>query len=450
MALKIIMPKLGMAMSEGVLAKWSKPDGATVQKDEEVAVVMSKKITYKVTAAEPGILRHVVQEKETTPVGAILGFVLAPGEPMPAVEALTPAAEAVADVAAAAPVAAAPAAAPAPPRPKGGFVPASPAARRIAKEQGIALADVPGTGADGMVTEGDVQRFLDERARVPTAPAGDVLTTPAARQLAQERSLNLADIPGSGLGGRVMEQDVASYGQPQPRPAVATAPPPGAAQIVPFIGMRQAIAENMVQSLQTMAQVTITTEIDATELVKMRSQLKQDFDLTFTDLLVRAVAKALKAHPLLNATLIGDEIHMLPSIHIGVAVALPDGLIVPVLRDADKRSVQEIAQEAKRLAEGARTGALSVDEVTGGTFTITNLGSYGIDAFTPIINMPEVAILGVGRIVEKPAIHDDQIVKRSLMMLSLTIDHRIVDGAPGADFLRTLKGLLEAPYRLLT
>ncbi|MFN8483242.1 MAG: 2-oxo acid dehydrogenase subunit E2 [Anaerolineae bacterium] len=450
MAVRIIMPKLGMAMSEGVLAKWSRPDGETVQKDDEVAVVMSKKITYKVTAAEGGILRHVVQEKATTPVGAVLGFVLAPGEAMPAVEDMPPAGEAAVEAAAAAPVVGAVAPPPAAPRPKGGFVPASPAARRVAKEQGIDLGDVPGSGADGMVTEADVRRFLDERAKAAAAPVADVLTTPAARQLAQERGLNLADIPGTGLGGRVMEQDVAGYGQPRPAATPAPPQPAAAARIVPFMGMRQAIAENMVQSLQTMAQVTITTEIDATELVKMRSQLKQDFDLTFTDLLVRAVAKALKAHPLLNATLIGDEIHMLPAIHIGVAVALPDGLIVPVMRDADKRSVQEIAQEAKRLAEGARSGDLSVDEVTGGTFTITNLGSYGIDAFTPIINSPEVAILGVGRIVEKPAIVGDQIVKRSLMTLSLTIDHRIVDGAPGAEFLRTLRGLLEAPYRLLT
>ncbi|MFQ5814847.1 MAG: 2-oxo acid dehydrogenase subunit E2, partial [Anaerolineae bacterium] len=154
-------------------------------------------------------------------------------------------------------------------------------------------------------------------------------------------------------------------------------------------------------------------------------------------------------HPLLNATLVGDEIHLLKEIHIGVAVALEDGLLVPVVRDADKKSVQEIAQEARRLAQGAREGTLTVDEVTGSTFSITNLGAYGVDGSTPVINPPEVAILGVGRIVEKPAIHDGQIVKRAMMSLSLTFDHRIVDGAPAAEFLRTVYEILESPYRLL-
>jgi len=214
--------------------------------------------------------------------------------------------------------------------------------------------------------------------------------------------------------------------------------------------MRQSIADHMVESLHTTAQLTLTMEVDATELVKLRTQLKTDFELTFTDLLVKAVAKTLKKHPLLNATLIGDEIHLLEAIHIGIAVALPDGLIVPVLRDADKRTVPEIAQESRRLAQGARDGTLSVDEVTGGTFTITNLGASGVDAFTPIINAPEVAILGVGRIADKPVFQGEQVVRRSLLVLSLTIDHRIVDGAPGADFLKSLKELLEMPYRLLT
>lgn len=435
MAISIIMPKLGMAMSEGTVAKWHKRDSEWVHEGDEVAVVMSKKITYKLTASGPGVLRIVLAESTVCPVGAVLGFILAPGEAMPEVPTVV-----VPPLVAAPGAPPTPPAVPAPARPTGGFVLASPAARRVAKESGIDLADVPGTGADGMVTEADVKRFLEERTRVPVAP--EVLTTPAARQLAEQHGLNLADVPGTGAGGRVMEQDVLAF------VATRTQPPP-TGQVLLFAGMRQAIAENMVQSLQTMAQVTLTMEVDATELVKLRNQLKQEFDLTFTDLLVRAVAKTLKRHPLLNATLIGGEIHLLEAVHIGVAVALLDGLIVPVLRDAERKTVQDIAQEARRLAQGAREGTLSVDEVTGGTFTITNLGGYGVDAFTPIINMPEVAILGVGRIADKPAIIDGQIVRRSLMVLSLTIDHRIVDGAPGADFLRSLKELLESPYRLL-
>jgi pyruvate dehydrogenase E2 component (dihydrolipoamide acetyltransferase) len=190
-------------------------------------------------------------------------------------------------------------------------------------------------------------------------------------------------------------------------------------------------------------------EVDVTELVKLREQVKADFDVTYTDFIVRAVAVTLKRHPIMNATLIGDEIHQLEFVHIGVAVALEDGLIVPVVRDADKKTVREIAREVRRLAEGARDGTLSVDEVTGGTFTITNLGNYGIDGFTPIINSPEAAILGVGRIAERVVIHDDQIARRKMTVLSLTIDHRLIDGAAGAEFMQSLTELLENPYRLL-
>ena len=190
-------------------------------------------------------------------------------------------------------------------------------------------------------------------------------------------------------------------------------------------------------------------EVDVTELVKLREQLKAEFDVTYTDFVVKALAKALKLYPMLNATLIGDEVHRLDSIHIGVAVALQDGLLVPVARDADKRTVQEIGREVRRLAQGARDGSLSVDEVTGSTFTITNLGAYGIDGFTPIINSPEAAIMGVGRIVERVVVHDDQIARRKIMVLSLTIDHRLIDGATGAEFMRSLKEMIENPYPLL-
>jgi len=435
MATKIIMPKLGMEMAEGVVAKWLKHDGDPVNQGEEIAVIMSKKITYKLTAPESGILRIVVREKETRPINTILAFITAPSEPVPAVEGAVPATvEAAVTTAEPAPAVPAPA--------KTGFVPASPAARRLAKEKGVDLAQVQGTGADGMVTEADVMRFVEESAR-----AAEVLATSAARKLAEQRGLKLAEIPGTGLGGRITEQDVLAFEAQAQVPAPAA--PPGAARVIPFVGMRQAIAEHMVESLHSMAQLTMMMEVDVTELVKLREQIKADFEVTYTDLLVKAVARVLRGHPILNATLVGDEIHQLESIHIGVAVALPDGLIVPVVRDADKRTVQEIAQEVRRLAQGARDGTLSVDEVTGSTFTITNLGAYGVDGFTPIINAPEAAILGVGRIVERVVLHDDQIARRKMMVLSLTVDHRLVDGAPGAEFMRSLKELLENPYRLL-
>ena len=437
MAIKIIMPKLGMAMTEGIVAKWNKRDGEWVNKDEEIAVVMSKKITYKLKAPESGVLRIIVREKETRPINSVLAFITAPGEPVPAVEDVAPAAAAAASAPAA------------PPPAKPGFVLASPAARRLAKEKGIDLAQVKGTGPDGMVTEVDVTHFIEEIAQATVPP--EALATSAARKLAEQRGLKLAEIPGTGIGGRITEQDVLAFEAQAKSPAAAepTELAKPEAQVIPFVGMRQAIAEHMVESLHNMAQLTMMMEVDVTELVKLREQVKGDFDVTYTDLVVKAVAKALKRHPMLNATLIGDEVHQLGSIHIGVAVALQDGLIVPVVRDADKRTVQEIAQEVRRLAQGARDGSLSVDEVTGSTFTITNLGTYGIDGFTPIINSPEAAIMGVGRIVERVVVHDDQIARRKMMVLSLTIDHRLIDGATGAEFMRSLKEMIENPYRLL-
>ncbi|MEN6318943.1 MAG: 2-oxo acid dehydrogenase subunit E2 [Syntrophaceae bacterium] len=439
MAIKIIMPKLGMAMTEGIVAKWNKKDGDWVNKDEEIAVVMSKKITYKLKAPEAGVLRIIVREKETRPINSVLAFITAKDEPVPAVDDVAPAA-AAADVMT---EASAPAA---PPPAKPGFVLASPAARRLAKEKGIDLAQAKGTGADGMVTETDVMRFIEELAQ-----AAEVLATPTARKIAEQRGLKLADIKGTGIGGRITEQDVLDF-EAQAKVPSAASPTEAAApeaRVIPFIGMRQAIAEHMVESLHTMAQLTMMVEVDVTELVRLREQVKAEFDVTYTDFIVRAVAKTLKRHPMLNATLIGDEIHQIESIHIGVAVALQDGLIVPVVRDADKRTVQEIAGEVRRLAKGARKNTLTVDEVMGGTFTITNLGTYGIDGFTPIINSPEAAILGVGRIVERVVVHEDQIARRKMIMFSLTIDHRLIDGAMGAEFMRSLKEMIENPYRLL-
>ncbi len=444
MATKVIMPKLGMAMKEGIIAKWLKADGAPVVKDEPIAVVMSKKITYTLSSPATGLLRIVVRPQETQVVGASLAFVVAPGELVPEIEGAVPtAAEAMIPAAPATEAAAFSAPAPA----TAGFVLASPAARRVAREKGVDLGTVHGTGTGGLVTESDVTRFVEEQAKAP-APA-EILATSAARQLAREQEVRLDELRGTGAGGRITEQDVQAFLDSRSSAPAPTGAAPAAARVIPFTGMRQAVAEHMVESLRSMAQLTLNIEVDATELVRLRTQLKAELDLTYNDLLVKAVARALRQHPLLNSTLLGDEIHLLEPIHIGVAVALEEGLIVPVLRNADRLTVHQITQEARRLAQGARDGNLSVDEVTGSTFTITNLGAYGVDGFTPIINSPEAAILGVGRIVEKPVIYRDEIARRSLMVLSLTVDHRIVDGAPAAEFLRTVKELLEAPYRLL-
>lgn len=430
MAIQVPMPKLGKAMKEGVVVKWLKEDGAQVKKEERIAVIMSKKITCEVQAPSSGILRHAALLMEAIPVGVPFAYITEPGEEIPAEVAAQP----VADTA---PAAETPALAAVKVKAEKPFAPASPAARRLAKEKGIDLAEVQGSGPEGRVVEKDIDRFLQEQSAREVA---EPLATSSAKWMARKHGVDLTQVSGSGPGGRITEQDVENF---------LAAGSPIAAPVIPFSGIRQTVAEHMMDSLHQMAQLTVAAEVDVTELVKLRTQLKAEFNLTYTDLIIKIVAKALKQHPRLNATLIGDEIHLLSEVHIGIAVALEEGLIVPVVRDVDQKDLRTIAKETRRLAQSAREGTLSVDEVTGSTFTFTNLGMYGIDYSTPIINSPEAAILGGGRIVEKPAIYDGQIVKRLLMGLSLTFDHRLVDGAPAAEFLRTVGEILESPYRLL-
>ena len=227
--------------------------------------------------------------------------------------------------------------------------------------------------------------------------------------------------------------------------------------------MRKVIAERMAHSHRTAARVTLTTEADATELVALRERLlvlssrrriegkekMPDLKITYTDLLIQIVAAVLKRHPMLNATLVDEEIHLHEAVHMGIAVDTERGLIVPVLRGADTKGLAAIAQESKDLAERAHQNRLQPDEMRGGTFTLTNLGMYGIDAFMPLINPPETAVLGVGRIVAKPVVHNGEVVVRQMVALSLSFDHRVVDGGPAARFLQEVKGLVEEPGLLL-
>jgi pyruvate dehydrogenase E2 component (dihydrolipoyllysine-residue acetyltransferase) len=427
MATQIIMPKLGMAMSEGTVVKWLKSDAAEVTRGEPVVVVMSKKITYEVQAPADGIVRHVAQPKDVRGIGEVIGFVTAPGEELPEIKPAAPGIVAPAEVA----VPAAPVEKKVEARKEEKAFASSPAARRLARELGVDISRVTPTGE--RITEDDVRRFHEEQSRIQASPL--------ARRMAEEEGLDLTGIPGTGPGGRIVEEDVLRVLGGQQVPLAAPA------KSIPFLGMRQAIAQQMTSSLQTMAQLTITTRADVTELASTREALAARWGrkVSYTDLLIKAVATAIKDHPLLGARLEGDEIVTPDEIHIGIAVALDAGLIVPVIRCVDQMTVLQISDRVRDLAQRARENALSVDEVSGGVFTITNLGMYGVDAFTPIINPPEVAILGVGRIAEELALLNGQVVSRSRMVLSLTIDHRIVDGAPGAAFLQTLVQLLEHP-----
>jgi pyruvate dehydrogenase E2 component (dihydrolipoamide acetyltransferase) len=427
MATALTMPKLGLTMTEGSVVEWLMEDGAQVRQGQPVVVVMTEKITYEVEAPASGTLRIVVQPEETRQVTEVIGFLLEAGEPLPEIEKATAAPAAEGEDPAPAPVEAA----------KPREVRSSPAARRLARELGVDIGQVLGSGRNGRISESDVQRFHDEQGRVDA--------TPLARRMAEGEGLDLAQMQGTAPEGRITEDDVPRAMEVQ-APAVSIA-----GRVIPLVGMRQAIATTMVDSLHSMAQLTLTSRADATSLMTLRDMLRQRWDdrISYTDLIVKAVAVALGEHPLLNSTLIGGEIVLREEINIGVAVALAQGLIVPVVRQADKRGVLEIHRTLRDLAKQARDSQLAVEEVTGGTFTVTNLGMYGVETFTPIINPPEVAILGVGGIGEHLTLVDGQVVARSRMVLSLTIDHRVVDGAPGAAFLQTLVQLLEHPELML-
>lgn len=275
----------------------------------------------------------------------------------------------------------------------------------------------------------------------PRAPAASVQIEPRARRLAQQKGVDLSRVSGSGPGGRITEADVER---------ATKAASGGAGKVVPLTGMRGAIAQRMLASLQSTAQFTLTTEADVTALVEAREKLKPQVSVTYGDLLIKAAALALRDHPQMNAVVEGQEIRILADINIGVAVALDAGLAVPVLRQVDRLSLAQIAAVSRELARRARAGQLKSGDLSGGTFSVSNLGMYGVDSFTPVVNAPEVAILGIGRIVERAARRDGELVWRQMMTLSLTIDHRAVDGAPAAAFLQTLAGQLQRPQELFS
>lgn len=446
----VLIPKLGMTMTEGTVAEWLVPDGAHVRAGDIVYRLETEKIEFQVEAEADGILRHAVPAGTTLPPGAVVGWILAPGEAPPAGAPAAPPGDAAA--AGAGPVP--------PPPPAEGRLPASPAARRLAAELGVPLEAVLGTGPGGRITEDDVRRAhaaLGAAAAAPAQSAEPPAATPVARALARELGVDLAAVRGTGPGGRITKEDVeAAAARPAPAapsPAPA-APAPAAGERIPLRGMRRTIADRMHRSLQEMAQLTLGMRVRMDEALRLREQLIAEWQPegirpSITDLVIRAAAKALRRHPALNARVEADAIVLEPAVHIGMAVALDAGLVVPVIRGADALSLRDLARETSRLAEAARAGTLGLDDYAGQTFSVTSLGMAGVEFFTPIINPPNVAILGIGRIVDDTAWEGDRPVRARSLTLSLTIDHRAVDGAPGAAFLAEVRDLLESPYRLL-
>jgi pyruvate dehydrogenase E2 component (dihydrolipoamide acetyltransferase) len=442
MATEIVLPQWSMGMADGTIVRWLKHEGDPVTEGEPLVEVEAAKVTSEVEAEVSGVLaRILVAEGETVPVRTPLCLIGTADEVIASAEASTAPRESATVASTLVP----PVASSQPP------LQVTPVARRMAQEHGIDLSQVRGSGPGGRIVTEDVQRAIGEAARpapATTAPA-TVQVIPAARRLAQEHGIDLGQVRGSGPGGRITVEDVQRVIATAARPVLSVPPAsPTTGQVIPLTGMRGTIARRMHQSLQTSAQVTLITEVDVSALVQLREELKQQFALTYTDLVIKAVALALKEHPRVNAWIEGEQIQLVQAIHIGVAVALDEGLIVPVVHDADRKSLREIAQETRQLALRAREGSLSREEVMGSSFSVSNLGMYGIDAFTPIINPPESAILGVGRINEKLVRIPQGAEWRHVMTLSLTFDHRAVDGAPAAAFLQTIGKHLENPVEL--
>ena len=458
------MPKLGLTMKTGKVSKWFVAEGAMVKQGDDLFEVETDKITNKVESPADGVLFQIlVQPKQEVAVGAVLGIIAEPGENPARMEggaASSPAG----DADAASPAAAqksTPAAAQ-PPR-SGGRAFSSPAARRLACELDVDIACVTGSGPEGRILERDVRARFDA--------VGKIKITPLAAVVAARAGLDIATLTGTGEGGKIVREDVERALHPEKFAAEQAKAQAGAAPCasgfgagesgadgpgtVPMEGMRKIIADNMQASLQNSAQLTLVSEADVTACVGIIADLRarhkkdKDFRLSMNDVLILAVSRALKKHPRMNATLDGDTITRHAEVHMGVAVALPEGLVVPVLHNADDMGLLRIASEARLLAGRARKGGLTPDDMSGGTFTITNMAHSVVDFFTPILKPGETGILGLGRVTEKPVVRNGAIVVRSMMGLSLTFDHRVEDGAPAAEFLKTLTEFLAEPALLL-
>ena len=398
MATEIYLVKVGMTMHEGTVEEWYVQDGDRVESGNLLYRLETEKVNLDVDAETSGIVKQLVAEGTTLEPGDVVGYIYADGETIPAV---LPA-----------------------PQPK----------------RDIDVRDEPSP------TQG-------KRAEAAKEGKGRkrIAASPVARKLAAELNVDLATVSGTGPRGRITKEDVEQAAKAAP-PAKAEAVPPASA--VPLRGMRKTIAERMHASLRDSAQLTMTMEVAMDDAVKLRQALIEEWESigvrpTYTDLVVVAAAKALRQHPAMNAALMDDAIVPFNAVHVGIAVALDEGLIVPVVKDVLAKSLQQIAVESADLAARARSNALGIDDVEGGTFTVTSLGMYGVDGFTPILNPPQAGILGVGRLYDGVRWEGDQPRKAMRLRLSLTWDHRVLDGAPAAAFLATVRDTLESPFRLL-
>ena len=441
MVREVILPKMGQTMEEGTIVAWMKKEGEAVKRGEVLFTVESDKATLEVEATSRGYLRRIlVGAGETRPVMTVVGLMTqtadeslegyevegAPVRKLDSHDASAEPASLVPDAA----------------QPETGRLFASPRARMRARERGVDLRQVVGSGPGGRIVERDVLAYKEARPRA----------TPVAVRAAEAWGVDMRTVSGSGVGGRVMKADVEAAA-----PVAVPQPEVSEVESVPLSGLRRIIAERMAASAQATARVTLVTEADATAVVEARERLKADvaeawgFAPGYNDLLGMAVARALREFPYMNARLSADgrAVERLGKVNLGMAVDTEQGLLVPVIRNADRKGLREFGSEFREMVERARAGRPLPDDLSGGTFTVTNLGMYDVDAFTPVINLPETAILGVGRIQAKPVVREGKVTVRQMWTLSLAFDHRLVDGAPAARFLQRIKQIVENPYLLL-
>lgn len=424
MAFEVIMPKNGMDMKEGTLVKWLKKVGDHVEKDESLIEIETDKITMEEPSAFTGtLLAQLVPEGATVPVLQTIGWIGEPGENIsdaPASSSPAAAPKAAASAAADTP-------APVPASLKGDGIAATPYAKKLAADNGIPLVEVTPSGKHGEIVGADVEA---------------VLATPLAKRVAADKGIDLHTVEGTGFGGKITRDDVLRAGATEPK---------GDDTVIRMNGMRKAVARNMADA-SVVPTVTENMDIDVTEMLKLRAAVNESREskLSINDFVLKAVAKALAANKgLLVSMGENDTVVQHSHINIGMAVALDEGLIVPVITDADRLGLEALAEKAKELASRARSGGLSQSEYSGSTFSVSNMGMFGISSFTPLLNLPNAAILGVCAIRDKLALVDGQVTVRKIMGFSLTFDHRLLDGVPPAKFLVSLRGLLENPMSIL-
>jgi pyruvate dehydrogenase E2 component (dihydrolipoamide acetyltransferase) len=485
MSTEFIMPKLGLTMEEGTILEWLVEDGTEITQGMAVLRIETDKVESDVESPGAGRFHRVGNQGDTYPCGALIGYLLADGEEPPVAKApASPApvaAQTSSPVASSAPIASNVATLPR----REGRLFASPNARRVAKELGIDIETVVGSGPEGRITSEDVEEAHKNpsapRVSASSTPAiavapiltsnGNVLATAAARQLAELLGVDLSLVPYDATDGRVTKDGVAAFVRARLTTTQTASKENTSAEksttvlapasqtptsIKKMSGMRGTIAKRMQSSLQDMAQLTLHMDADLDAIVEDRESRKNSGNNNssnslpgFTDYVIAAAARALKLHPIVNSQVTDEGIALLPEIHVSMAVALPEGLIVPVIKNTTSLDLASLASETKRLSGAAREGKLGLAELEGGTFSVSTLGMFGVDGFTPVINPPNTAILGVGRL------RDDVVVSKKgkvstvkRMTLSLTWDHRVFDGAPAAEFCKSIVDLLADPSAL--